>query len=92
MIYNFSYDAATNTAPDGAFPTAGLIQGKDGAYPAGALLVGQDGSTLYGALASGGAGGYGTVFSYAGRQTNIYSFDTPETHPYGALIFGPGQQ
>ena len=28
VIFNFPFDTATNSAPDGAFPTAGLIQGK----------------------------------------------------------------
>lgn len=42
VLFSFPYDAATKTAPDGAFPNAGLIQGKDGAL----YGVAQDGGLL----------------------------------------------
>ncbi len=71
VIFNFPFDTATNSAPDGAFPTAGLIQGKDGA--------------LYGVAQEGGIGsgygcngiyGCGTLFriSLTGTFTLLHHF------------------
>ena len=48
VIFSFPYDSGTNTAPDGALPLAGLVQGPDGA--------------LYGATSTSGSGEYGTLF------------------------------
>ena len=45
VLYSFPYDTAASTAPSGAFPTAGLIQGADG--------------YLYGVAQDGGLNGYG---------------------------------
>ncbi len=67
-LYSFPYDTKTSTAPDGAFPTAGLIQGQDG-YLYG---VAQDG----GLLGCNGALGCGTAFriSTAGVFTRLHRF------------------
>lgn len=54
LLYSFPYDTATGTAPNGAFPTAGLIQGKDGNL----YGVAQDG----GVERCNGALGCGTAF------------------------------
>ena len=53
-LYSFPYDTDSSSAPNGAFPTAGLIQGQDG-YLYG---VAQDG----GILGCNGALGCGTAF------------------------------
>ncbi len=71
VIFNFPFDTANASAPDGAFPTAGLIQGKDGA--------------LYGVAQEGGIGsgygcngiyGCGTLFriSLTGQFTLLHQF------------------
>ena len=67
-LYSFPYDAATGSAPDGAYPTAGLIQGQDG--------------YLYGVAQDGGIGrcngalGCGTLFriSTAGAFKRLHQF------------------
>ncbi len=67
-LYSFPYDTATQTAPYGAYPNAGLIQAKDG--------------YLYGVAQQGGGGAYcngpgcGTVFriSLAGAFTLLHKF------------------
>ena len=68
VIFNFPFDTATNSAPDGAFPTAGLIQGKDGSL----YGVAQDGGIGYGC----GAYGCGTLFriSPSGAFTLLHQF------------------
>jgi uncharacterized repeat protein (TIGR03803 family) len=69
VLYAFPYDASSSTAPDGAYPTAGLIQGSDG-YLYG---VAQDGGApIYGC----GALGCGTLFriSTAGAFTLLHQF------------------
>ncbi len=67
-LYSFPYDTATSQAPNGAFPTAGLIQGSDG------LLYGvaQDG----GMLGCNGALGCGAAFriSMAGAFKRLHQF------------------
>ncbi len=67
-LYSFPYDAGTGSAADGAYPTAGLIQGKDG-YLYG---VAQDG----GKRGCNGALGCGTLFriSTAGVFTLLHQF------------------
>jgi uncharacterized repeat protein (TIGR03803 family) len=71
VIFNFPFETANASAPDGAFPTAGLIQGKDGA--------------LYGVAQEGGIGngygcngiyGCGTLFriSLTGQFTLLHQF------------------
>jgi uncharacterized repeat protein (TIGR03803 family) len=71
-LYSFPYDTSTSTpsAPNGAYPTAGLIQGKDG-YLYG---VAQDGGLRYGC---NGALGCGTAFriSTAGVFTLLHQFN-----------------
>jgi uncharacterized repeat protein (TIGR03803 family) len=68
VIYSFTYDSNSHTAPNGAFPTAGLIQDKDG-YLYG---VAQDG----GISGCNGAYGCGTLFrvSTAGAFTLLHQF------------------
>jgi uncharacterized repeat protein (TIGR03803 family) len=67
-LYSFPYDTATGTAANGAFPTAGLIQGADG-YLYG---VAQDG----GISRCNGVLGCGTMFrlSLAGDFTLLHQF------------------
>ncbi len=67
-LYSFPYDKNTGTAPNGAFPTAGLIQGADG-YLYG---VAQDG----GLRGCNGALGCGTMFriSTAGAFKLLHRF------------------
>jgi uncharacterized repeat protein (TIGR03803 family) len=56
VLFNFTYDAATNSSKNGIWPTAGLVQGKDGNF--------------YGTASAGGANqavcnttdGCGTIF------------------------------
>lgn len=68
VLYSFPYDLATRTAPNGAFPLAGLIQGQDGA--------------LYGVTSNGGLPGCdlqaacGTLFSISttGKFTLLHQF------------------
>ncbi len=63
---------------DGAFPFAGLIQGKDG--------------NLYGLTEGGGSHFYGTIFkmSLAGGLSTVYTFsdDTTGANPYAHLTQG----
>jgi uncharacterized repeat protein (TIGR03803 family) len=56
---------------DGAYPSAGLIQGSDG--------------YLYGTTVKGGTGNCGTVFriSLSGSYSNLYSFQGPTNDGYG---------
>jgi len=67
-LYSFGYDTTTSTAANGAFPTAGLIQGADG-YLYG---VAQDG----GLRGCNGALGCGTMFriSTAGAFKLLHQF------------------
>ena len=67
-LYSFPYDTATSIAPNGAFPTAGLIQGKDGFL----YGVAQDG----GVASCNGSLGCGTLFriSTAGAFTLLHQF------------------
>ena len=67
-LYSFPYDPATSTAVNGAFPTAGLIQGKDGFL----YGVAQDG----GLRGCNGTLGCGTLFriSLAGAFKLLHQF------------------
>jgi len=71
-LYSFSDGA------DGAFPYAGLVQGKDG--------------NLYGTAFQGGANGYGSVFrlTQAATVTPLYSFNDADdgAYPYAGLVQG----
>jgi len=70
VLYSFS------GAPDGANPTAGLIQDAAG--------------NLYGTTSAGGASGFGTVFKLdtTGKETVLYSFTggTDGATPFAGLI------
>ena len=84
VLYSFTApDSTTNLNSDGAYPQAGLIQGKDG--------------NLYGVASGGGAHGQGTVFqlTLAGTLTTLHSFGdvvagstTDGASPYGRLLEG----
>ncbi len=67
-LYSFPYDTATGKAADGAFPTAGLIEGKDGFL----YGVAQDGGTAR----CNGSLGCGTLFriSTAGAFHLLHQF------------------
>jgi len=69
VLYAFPYDSSTSTAPDGAYPTAGLIQGQDG-FLYGVASDGGVRSSCNGAL------GCGTLFriSTAGAFTLLHQF------------------
>ncbi len=69
-IYSFPYDTATGIAPNGAFPNAGLIQGKDGYLYGVAQLGGSDASYEC------NGPGCGTVFriSLTGVFTRLHRF------------------
>ena len=74
-LYSFPYDTATSSAPNGAFPTAGLIQATDG-YLYG---VAQDG----GVARCNGVLGCGTLFriSTSGAFTLLHQFCSGEGCP-----------
>jgi uncharacterized repeat protein (TIGR03803 family) len=68
--------------------------GSGGSAPYGALTAGTDGN-LYGTTTSGGADGFGTVFSYTvatGSLTTLYSFTDGNdgAEPFGTLLAGAG--
>src|SRR5579871_3032975 len=68
-------DLYTFSAPNGAAPLAGLIQGTDG--------------NLYGTTYNGGTGGFGTVFKIttSGTLTSLYSFSGSDgANPRAGLI------
>ena len=71
VLFNFPYDANTNTAVDGIYPTGGLVQGKDGNFY---------GTASAGGNASfGGNGcilGCGTIFKItpSGQFTLLHQF------------------
>ncbi|HTS17604.1 MAG TPA: choice-of-anchor tandem repeat GloVer-containing protein, partial [Verrucomicrobiae bacterium] len=69
-LHSFSYS-------DGAYPSAGLVQGSDG--------------YLYGTTANGGTDGYGTVFriTSSGSLATLYSFSFSDgAYPKGGLVQG----
>ena len=67
-LFSFPYDTATSTAPKGAYPTAGLIEGKDHNL----YGVAQDGGTAR----CNGVLGCGTLFriTTAGAFTLLHQF------------------
>jgi uncharacterized repeat protein (TIGR03803 family) len=76
LVYSFCSQA---NCTDGAFPAAGLIQGRDGNF--------------YGTTANGGANGLGTAFKVTpeGTLTTLYNFCSENEcadgmYPYAALI------
>jgi uncharacterized repeat protein (TIGR03803 family) len=96
VLYSFPYDTSTQSAPNGWFPQAGLVQGPDGNF--------------YGVTTEGGTGGLscadttglsgcGTVFKLtkSGTLTVLHSFcggggcgslATDGAEPTGRLVFG----
>jgi uncharacterized repeat protein (TIGR03803 family) len=81
VIHSFSALDANGANSDGAYPYAGLIQGKDG--------------NLYGAATSGGPGGNGTLFKItrSGKLTLLHFFQADQggtngdgANPYGTLV------
>jgi uncharacterized repeat protein (TIGR03803 family) len=78
-LHSFDYYYYYNNT--GAYPWAGLVEGKDGHF--------------YGVTEQGGARGYGTVFritSYGALTTlysfNYYGYGTSGAHPRGVLVQG----
>jgi uncharacterized repeat protein (TIGR03803 family) len=68
----------------------GLPTNDEGAAPIGGVVDGQDG-LLYGTASQGGAGGYGTVYSFAvgAGVTAVHDFDSSNgAAPSAALILG----
>lgn len=96
VLYSFPYDASSNSAPNGLYPEAGLVEGKDGNF--------------YGVTTAGGTGGdfctvatgitgCGTVFKLtrSGTLTVLHSFcggngcgslTTDGAEPTGRMVFG----
>jgi len=72
VLFNFPYDTATSSAPDGAYPTAGLIQGVDGFL----YGVASGGGLANGGYGCNGAFGCGTLFriSLTGAFTLLHQF------------------
>ncbi len=76
---------------DSVAPSTDLsFDGFDGKNPVGSVVLHADGSTLYGMTSTGGAYGYGTVFSYSithhGSPTILLSFDgSAGKNPEGTL-------
>jgi uncharacterized repeat protein (TIGR03803 family) len=91
VLFNFPYDATTNTAVDGIYPTGGLVQGKDGNFY---------GTASAGGNASfGGNGcilGCGTIFKITptGQFTLLHQFTgtggvpAEGASPTGRMILG----
>jgi uncharacterized repeat protein (TIGR03803 family) len=71
LLYSFA--GGVTVGPDGAHPSAGLIQGSDG--------------NLYGTTSNGGTNGTGTVFKVtsAGAETVVYSFPANFANPSGLV-------
>jgi uncharacterized repeat protein (TIGR03803 family) len=76
-LYSFGATGSNGINSDGAQPEAALMQARDGA--------------LYGTTTSGGADGYGTIFTVAagGALTSLHSFTyTDGAFPYAGLVKG----
>ena len=75
VLYQFTYDATTNTALNGIWPYGGLVQGRDGNFY---------GITSYGGNAAAGCTvGCGVVFKItpAGKFTVLHQFGGLATNP-----------
>jgi uncharacterized repeat protein (TIGR03803 family) len=72
VIFSFPFDTVTNSAPNGAYPTAGLIQGKDGAL----YGLARGGGLANNGYGCNGALGCGTLFRIAltGAFTLLHQF------------------
>jgi len=96
VLYSFSYDTSSSTAPNGWFPQAGLVQGKDGNF----YGVATEGGTGGEACAdTTGLSGCGTVFKLTpgGTLTVLHSFcggsgcgslSVDGAMPTGRMVFG----
>lgn len=90
VLYNFLYDSTTNTAVNGIYPFAGLVQGRDGNFYGTAAGGGNVGAVCNGTL------GCGVVFKItpAGKYTVLHAFNgafaTPAEGggPFGRLLLG----
>jgi uncharacterized repeat protein (TIGR03803 family) len=70
VLYNFTYDSATNTAVNGAYPYGGLVQGRDGNFYGTTTGGGNAGAVCNGNL------GCGVIFKItpAGKFTLLHTF------------------
>lgn len=82
------FGAVFKITPAGALTTLASFNNANGAYPTAGLVQGGDGN-FYGTTSAGGTnGGFGTVFkiSPAGALTTIFSFNNANgANPYGGL-------
>jgi uncharacterized repeat protein (TIGR03803 family) len=96
VLYSFPYDASTNSAPNGLYPAAGLVQGRDGNFY-GVTTAGGTGGDF--CTVSTGISGCGTVFKLtkSGTLTVLHSFcggngcgslPTDGADPTGRVVFG----
>jgi uncharacterized repeat protein (TIGR03803 family) len=85
VVYNFTYDPNTNSAVNGIYPYAGLVQGRDGNFY-GTAAQGGDPK----AFCNGYVIGCGTVFKItpAGRFTLLHQFEgsSEGAIPLGRLV------
>jgi uncharacterized repeat protein (TIGR03803 family) len=83
------FGAVFKITPAGTLTTLVSFNNSNGAYPTAGLVQGGDGN-FYGTTSAGGTnGGFGTVFKMtpAGALTTIFSFDnTRGANPYGGLV------
>jgi uncharacterized repeat protein (TIGR03803 family) len=85
VLYNFTYDSQTNTAVNGVYPCAGLVQGKDGNFYGTTAGGGNAGAVCNGTL------GCGVIFKItpAGKFTVLHTFNGAfATPPEGGTPVG----
>jgi uncharacterized repeat protein (TIGR03803 family) len=96
VLYSFPYDSSNNTAPNGLYPQAGLVQGPDGNFYGVAAEGGTGGTSC---ADTTGLSGCGTVFKLtkSGTLTVLHSFcggsgcgslATDGAEPTGRMVFG----
>lgn len=87
------YGTVFKMTPTGGLATLVTFKNNNGAYPTAGLVQGNDGN-FYGTTSEGGThGGFGTVFKItsAGALTILYSFDNINgANPYGGLVLDAG--